>query len=206
MAISWTVLTGAKSTAGSIANWLNRSDLPTENILLEAEALIYERLRVREMMAQSTLTFSSGGSTAALPSDFLDPIQYLPYEYGYPLPFYHEETLRATRDENGNLFSGTPSRWSILGTTAYVDVNCSANFSGQLMYYARPESLSVTNTTNWLTTRYPSLLRYACMLKGYEHMKDDKRAAQYLAVSEKEIADAMRTNEMFRRTQHVPAY
>ena len=47
MAITWTVLTGSKDTEGSIANWVNRSDLPTTNILLEAEAWIYQHLRIR---------------------------------------------------------------------------------------------------------------------------------------------------------------
>ena len=71
MAYNWTTLTAAKTTLGSIANWVNRTDLPTDNILLEAEAKIYERLRVREMQVITTLTVAADENSVSLPSDFL---------------------------------------------------------------------------------------------------------------------------------------
>lgn len=205
MAINFTTLTASKATAGSIANWVNRSDLPTENILLEAEALIYETLRVREMQTRdNAFTFASGSQTEALPSGFLDPISFRPYEWGYPLPFVHEDTLDEVRDSSGVLQSGTPSRWSIVGTDAYVDVLPSADLGGVLLYYKTPAALSVSNETNWLTVRYPSLIRAACMAKAYEHMKDNK-ANEQLQLAASLIAAASTSNEMWRRNQHMPA-
>lgn len=202
MAITHTVLTGTKSTAGSIANWLNRTDLPVTNILLEAEALIYETLRVREMQAREVLTFAISTQTASLPSGFLDPISFRPYEWGSKMPFVHEDMLDEYRDATGTLSSGTPSRWSVVGTTAYVDVLPSAEFSGMLLYYKTPDALSASNETNFLTTRYPSLLRYACMTKAYEHMKAQE-AAGYLQLTMQAIASASASNEMWRRDQLV---
>jgi hypothetical protein len=204
MAINWTVLTGAKTVAGSIANWVNRGDLPSENVLLEAEAMIYERLRVREMMEVATLTFNSAANSASLPADFLDPIEYRPYGRSQELPFYHEQKIGIFRDDSGNLESDTPSRWTIIGTTAYVDVNCSATYAGKLMYYKKPAALSGSNLTNFLTTRYPTLLRHACTAKAMEHMKQWSQAQVYIALAEAEAAKANATNEMFRRAQHVP--
>lgn len=201
---TWTTLTAAKTTAGSIANWVNRSDLPTTEILVEAEAFIYERLRVREMTAVATFTFSDGASSGALPSDFLDPLEFLPYEWSDPLPFVHEQKLGAVRDADGNLEVGTPSRWTIIGVTAHVDVECDADFSGKLMYYARPAALSADNTTNFITTRYPTLLRMACMHKAFEHMKDWNSAAQYMQLAEAKMAEAAITNDLFRRSQIIP--
>jgi hypothetical protein len=204
MAINWTVLTGAKTVAGSIANWVNRGDLPTENILLEAEAAIYERLRVREMMEVATLSFLAAASTATLPADFLDPIEFRPYGRNGELPYIHEQKIGIFRDESGNLEEGEPSRWSIIGTTAHVDVACESAYSGKLMYYKRPAALSVSNLTNFLTIRYPTLLRMACMSKAFEHMKLWGQAQTYLALMEAEVAKASATNESFRRSQHVP--
>lgn len=204
MTINWTTLTAAKTTSGSIANFVNRSDLPTDFILAETEAWIYQRLRVREMQARGTLTFTTSAQTVALPSDFLDPINFVPYGWGDPLPFVHENRLEDFRDEDGNLLQTTPSRWTIVGTTAYVDVKPIETFAGVLHYFAQPTALSVSNETNFLTTRYPKLLRRACMGVAYEHMKDTDRSAQYLQLAEADIQEAMRTNEMFRRGQHVP--
>lgn len=203
MAITYTVLTGAKTVTGSIANWLNRSDLPTANILLEAESLIYERLRVREMTAREALTFSEGVQTVSLPTGFLDPISYTPYEWGGALPFVHEHSLDESRTSAGVLETGTPSRWTIIGETAYADVLPTEDFAGLMLFYKRPTALSASNETNWLTIRYPSLLRYACMAKGYEHMKSQE-AASYLQLTMSAIAEANTTNEMWRRAQYIP--
>lgn len=204
--MDYTTLVGTKSTAGSLANWLNRSDLPVAEILSESEAFIYERLRVREMQVVTTLTFADESSSEDLPADFLDPISFLPHGWGQPLLYVHEEALRAYRDEDGNLFeSPTPSRWTTIGTTAHLDVKLDGSFSGHLMYYARPAALGASNTTNWLTMRYPRLLRTVCMGIGMEHMKDTQRADSYLARGEALIADASSTNENYRRAQYVPA-
>ena len=205
MAITFAVITGAKDTEGSIKNWLNDSTVPATNILIEAEAWIYERLRVREMLARSTsFQFDIATDSEALPSDFLDPVQYLPHNYGAPLPYYHEEAFRAPRDEAGALFEGTPSRWTVIGTTAYVDVTCDANFAGVLMYYARPAALSSGNTTNFLTVRYPTLLRTVCTGLGFGFKKDEARKTSELQIAELALREAMKTNEMSRRGQIVP--
>lgn len=199
---NYTTLAGTKSTSGSIANWVNRSDLPTAEILTEAQALIYETLRVREMQARAVLTFATSTQTASLPTGFLDPIGYQPYEWGGDLPFVHENGLNEYRDSAGTLESGTPSRWTIVGETAYVDVLPSEAFSGILLYYKSPTVLSVSNESNFLTNRYPSLLRYACMAKAYEHAKDDK-AASYLQLAMQSIGMANASNEMWRANQFI---
>lgn len=203
MAYDYATLTGVKTTLGSIANWVNRSDLPVDLILSEAEAAIYERLRVREMQTIATLTVAEGDNSVALPSDFLDPIEWRPYGWPDPVLFVNETSLEAHRDEDGNLYDGDPSRWAIVGETAYVDVACSSEFSGKLMYYKRPASLSVSNTTNFLTVRYPGLVRVACISKAYEHMKDMQNAGTYMQILEGKIGEAMATNDMYRRSQHV---
>lgn len=203
MAYNFSTLTAAKTTAGSIANWVNRSDLPTTNILIESEAKIYERLRVREMQTVATLTVNADANTASLPSDFLDPIEWRPYGWAEPILFVAEGSLESHRDSDGDLYEGTPTRWSVLGETAYVDVSCSEAFSGKLMYYKRPAALSVSNETNFLTIRYPSLLRIACLSLAYEHMKDMGNANTYMQMLEMKIAEANATNDLYRRSQHV---
>ncbi len=203
MAYNYTTLTGLKTVAGSIANWLNRSDLPTDNILIEAEAKIYERLRVREMQAIETLTIAAAANSAALPTGFLDPIEWRPYGWSEPILYVHEQSVEAHRDENGALFEGTPVKWGIVGETAYVDVACSETFSGKLMFYKRPTALSGSNQTNFLTIRYPGLLRIACLALGHEHMKEWQAALNYTQMLESRITEANATNDLNRRGQMV---
>ena len=56
----------------SLANWLNRSDLTTEiadDFIKLAEADFNSKLRVRSMVAQTTITINA--ETEALPTGFL---------------------------------------------------------------------------------------------------------------------------------------
>jgi hypothetical protein len=201
---TWTTLTGSKTTEGSIRNWLNRGDIPVTTILEEAEAWIYQRLRVREMHADEAFVFDGGEYQEPLPEGFLDPISFKPYAWGgTPLRFEHEDTFRASRDPDGELAEGTPSQWRIVGETAEVNVICADDFGGRLLYYKQPAPLSSGNPTNFLTSRYPTLLRTVCMGKGYEHMKKGQDAVAYLTKAGADIAEAAQTNEMFRRAQYV---
>lgn len=203
MAIDYTTLTGAKSVDGSIANWVNRSDLPVATILDEAQSTIYETLRVREMEQRDVLSWSAGVQTVALPSGFLDPISFRPYTWMSALPFVHEDGLTEYRNESGVLETGDPARWAIIGETAYLNVLPSAAYSGMLLYYKRPTVLSGSNLTNFLTIRYPALLRYACMAKAYEHMKQPEQAVGYTTLMLQAIQTAASTNEMWRRNQVI---
>jgi hypothetical protein len=143
VAIDFTTLTADKTTSGSIKNWVNRSDIPATDILTEAEAYIYQQLRAREMLSTTPLSIAAAASSVALPADFLDPIRFLPYEWGSPLPLTHEAVLYDTRDSSGALFDGTPSQWAIFDGTMTVNstIPTGETFSGILTYYAQPTAL-----------------------------------------------------------------
>lgn len=204
MAMTFTTLTGAKTVEGSIKNWVVRTDTPSTTVLTEAEAWIYERLRVREMMTRETFTFLINTSTLALPSGFLDPIGYRPWQWGDDLPYVHEAAYRPSTDSTGALTAGEPGHWTIIGTTAYVDVKCSAAFGGDLMYFKQPDALSVSNETNFLTDRYPTLLRRACLMFAWEHARNWERRKEELQLAEAALASVQASDEMFRRTQSFP--
>lgn len=204
MAMTYTILTGAKTVEGSIKNWVVRTDTPSTAVLTEAEAWIYERLRTREMMARETFTFAIDTSELALPSGFLDPIGYRPWQWGEDLPYVHENAYLPSTDSAGALTPGSPSHWTIIGTTAYVDVKCSAAFGGDLAFYKQPDPLSGSSETNFLTTRYPSLLRYACLMFAYEHSRQWERRKEALELAEDALMKAQASDEMFRRAQSFP--
>jgi len=43
------------------------------------------------------------------------------------------------------------------------------------------------------------------MAKAYEHMKDTERAATWLQLANGALADAMRSDDLSRRGQYIPA-
>jgi hypothetical protein len=187
MAMTLAILIGDKDTEGSIKNWVNRSDIPAQTIVDEAMAWVIEEggLRVREMIAETDpFTIDADTNEEPLPADFLDPIMFQPYKLGgghleYKIP----EALYVSLAEDGTVNPGDPSRWAIIGTAFKTDMAPEENYSGILTYYARPAALV---TTNFITVRWPSMFRHACLARAYSHMKqyqnfkDEERMAKAL--------------------------
>lgn len=74
MAMTYTSLLAPKGTSGSIANWVGYSKLDLQTILDEAQSLIYQTMRVREMRTIWTFGMAVGQCDQPLPARFLDPI------------------------------------------------------------------------------------------------------------------------------------
>jgi hypothetical protein len=182
--MNYTTLTGAKSVSGSIKSWINYSNIPVTEILAEAETEIIRKLRVREMRASATVTIASGAITAALPSGFIDPIRLLHRDSGIPfksLPPDDLQELRLWDESAADHVEGMPTRFSVFDELLQFDMKADAAYTCKIIYFKRPDALSGANETNWLTTRYPRLLRIACLRSAYEHMKNAEMKASYEA-------------------------
>lgn len=183
MAVDYTTLTSAKTVAGSIKNWVNRSDLPVDDIIDEAEAWLWEEggLRVREMIATDVVTFSTTSNQTTLPStDFLDPISYQPYEWAVPLRYVLPQGLNVTLDSSGDPYHGDPTKWALVDNVPTINTIpvTSGGLVGVMTYYARPTALSAGNATNFITVRYPTMFRHILLAKAYSHMKDYNRSLE----------------------------
>lgn len=204
MAINWTTLTGPKSVSGSVANYVNRSDLPINDILTEAEALIYQDLRTDDMLVRTNITLLEGDASAALPADYLSLKTFRPYNYDGPMFYVPPDRLVEALDRNGNHSSGTPSAFSVMGKTMRFDVAADRDMSGVLFYYARPAPLSASNETNFLTEKFPSLLRYAMLYFAYEHMKDQALGQEYMAKYAGQLRSARAVDDLNKMGMWFP--
>jgi hypothetical protein len=270
-AMSYTSLVGDKNTAGSIARWVNYSKLDADQILQEAQSLLYSMLRIREMRAHVNFDMAQGGDRVALPAGFLDPIGKIAMlgtgakiEQRYPnfiqrRRTYTETTgslgnnpfttasgstlvtvalanhglsqgstffsagaaafnsvaingtfdvtaivdtndfsiditpLGATPNASGagggsavtyiadNLVQGTPLYWSVWEETIFFDVAFAAQTNCNLQYFKSLPILSAANPTNFLTNRYPHLLRKACTAQAWDFMRNDAEYQQDVA-------------------------
>jgi hypothetical protein len=171
---TYTTLVAAKSVAGSIKRQVNYDKIDADVVLENAQTLIYSTLRVREMRALGTLAMSVGDSTKALPSGYLDPIGALRDTKNYWYTQRSEDRLLAARmyDPNGVLQSGQPTFWSVFDELVQFDLKFAEARTLLLPYYKQPDPLSGGNPTNWLTNRYPHLLRQACTVQAHAFMKN----------------------------------
>ena len=203
MAINFTTLTGAKTVSGSIASWINWGLIPSEDILTEAQAWIYDRLRCREMRSVATVDVALNASSVALPADYIAPITFsdaLHFDgQGEPTPWVPADELNAQRiyDESNVLGDGYPQCWSDFDEAMQFDVRAQEALKGRLAYYKRPAALAATtNETNFLTIKYPTLLRRVCLAYAYEHRKNRAAYQDNIALAEKDIVDANRNAEL----------
>jgi hypothetical protein len=261
MVMTYTSLVAPKGTTGSIANWVNYTKLDLPAVLDEAQSLIYQVLRVREMKKEWVFGVIAGQSAVSLPTRFLDPIGEMfdlvnqtkydhliegqtnerrTYEeatgsYGtdpftttldsslvsvedtahdltqdsaitiaaasavggltlngtFPIVSVTDadnyvidtgDTLATSSATGGGssatftaqrLIDGSPTCWSVWNEQVKFDVAFDAPATMKQMYFRQPELLSATNLSNFLTVRYPKLVRVATCAAAADFMKDD---------------------------------
>lgn len=71
------------------------------------------------------------------------------------------------------LVAGIPNWWGIWDEQIKFDVAFTQQSLGKLQYYQSLPLLSTSNQTNFLTNRYPQLMRVACVTAAADFMKDD---------------------------------
>jgi len=287
MPMTFTSMLAPKGTSGSIANWAGYSKLDLPVILEEAQYLIYEMLRVREMRTEWTFGVKVGYSGVALPDRYLDPLGPLydvtngrkilqtpqndlqnlrSYEAvsgafgtdpfstsaGNPWVVVHKvghdltqsstitisgstpvdvidinstyqiepidadnftlfragEPLAVTSVTGGGssatytgnrLVNGMPSTWSILGTGFWFDIAHTDPCVYKHNYYRRPQLLSASNPNNFLTDRYPTLLRVATQAAAAEFMEDDGKYQKHVAKLGALISSTIITDDLSLR-------
>jgi hypothetical protein len=112
--MSFATLTGAKSVDGSIKSWMNYSRIDAEGILEEAQAMIYGRLRVREMRASDQFTVRVGASSVDEPDGLLDAILFWDITNDVEICSKEDSDLERMRSwTDGVLDDGDPAYYAL---------------------------------------------------------------------------------------------
>lgn len=201
MAMSYTTLIADKTVAGSIKSWQNYSKIDSLGVLEEAQAMVYMRLRCREMRASATVPVGAGVDFVALPTGYLDPIFTSDATNDVELDFKDEVQLERMRTWTAAVLdTGEITSFAFFDENFNFDAKSLAAFSIRALFYKTPDPLSPTNDTNWLTKRYPQLLRMACLATGARFAHDDAIFQREQVLLFKEIDEISVTDEMSRST------
>lgn len=286
MPMTYTSLIGPKGTAGSIMGWVNYTKLDVETVVDEAQSLLYNALRVRNMREEWIFGVAVGQSSVVLPDRYLDPVgpiydvtnntrynqriegdiaSHRIYEpstgtmgnnpfsatinsslvtvtkaaHGltqgstvfyagaaavgglifngafpvisvidantYVIDMGTDATATAigggaavTFDANA-LTSGSPSRWAVWNERMQFDTAFDRNATLKQLYYRSPKLLSASNPSNWLTSRYPMLMRKACQAAAADFMKDDNEYQKSVQALNNLIGNAATNDDMIYR-------
>lgn len=194
---TYTILTGAQSVSGSIRNWAVKGDIPVEQILAEAQAKIWNGIRLQQMITESTVMLAVGDDHFDAPTNLVSPLELWLDLYG-EIPYIHEAGRKRFREEDSELYEGIPTRFTWAGDELQFDVKCDQVLSARFTYYASLPALSGANETNILTDRFPTLLRRACLAYAYEHMKQIDAHLTQMKLVEAAIEEANSVSDRAR--------
>jgi hypothetical protein len=79
----------------------------------------------------------------------------------------------------------------------YLAATPDDDYTFELSYYERPESLGELNQTNWYTQYAPDLLLYACLIEAQPFLKLDGRMQVYQSLYDRAVQSL--SNESMRR-------
>lgn len=179
----------------SIAGYLARTDLTTQipDFIRLAETRLRRDLRIRQMLKSVTTATVAADSTVELPSDFLEvrdfvvvgnPIQ--PLSYFSPSAFN-----RNTRTWQ----IGKPNSYTVLANDFQLSPIPDSVYTVQLFYFAAPEFLSVSNTSNVFLANTPDALLYGALLEAAPYLMDDARINTWGTMFDRAMASITRSDE-----------
>lgn len=159
----------------TIANYLARTDLTAmiPTFIQLAETRLQRELRLRTMLKVATTETTASDSTVELPQDFLEmrdlhinatPIYVLKYDT--PNVFYRNTFSTVT---------GRPTNYTTLAQEFQLAPIPDTNYTLQMLYYAAPDYLSTTNTSNVFLANCPDLLLYGALAEAEPYIMNDER-------------------------------
>ena len=96
--------------------------------------------------------------------------------------------------------TGVPKYYSVWDqNTFYIAPTPNAAFSVELGYIYRPEQLSSTNNTTWISTNAPEALFYACLIQAYSYTKGPKEMMDYFRAAYQEALQGLGNEQQGRR-------
>lgn len=164
----------------AIKNWPDRADIGdsflTDFVAL-ADArirkdLARDQIRVREMEMRDSLTPDSGRCT--LPDDFMSMVAVQCRASNPTVLTYKPMTWLNEQYPDGD--SGTPAYYGIEGAYLYMFPLTTSDI--RIVYYAYPQALSDSNTSNWLLAKYPDVYLWAGLLELANYDGDDELQAK----------------------------
>ena len=179
----------------TIANYLSRDDLTTAipDFIQLAEIRLRRDLRLRQMLTQTSVTATGGGATINLPTDFLQARDvYVDSDPDFPITFATPSIFIRNGRTNE---SGVPAFYTILGSTIQFAPIPDSNYTIKILYYAAPDFLSTSNTSNVFLANCPDAVLYGALGEAEPYLMNDPRLQTWGALYDRAVASLTRSDE-----------
>ena len=178
----------------AIADFLARDDLTSQidTFIDLAESRISRELETRSQDTRTTLTTSADNAYVSLPTD-MRSIRNVKVMNNPRVTLRYLSPLQVKK-EYATTGTGLPRVYSVIGDNLFLAPTPDSTLNIELTYKASVSSLSDSNTTNTILTRFPDLYLYASLFHAYTYLLDEQRATQYNALVEN-ILQSIRIDE-----------
>lgn len=180
-------LTSYTTLKTAVANYLGRSDLTSQipDFITLAELRLSREIRTRKLLKSVTTTTTTGDSTVAIPSDFLE-LRDL-YLGGNPrISVSYLSPSAYTRDAQAEV-SGKPVFYTMLGQEFEFAPIPDKAYTVELLYYFKPTAMSDSVASNEFLANYPDALLYASLLEAEPYLMNDARMTVWSSMYDRAI-------------------
>lgn len=168
------------------ANYLARSDLTDQiaDFIQLSEIRLQRDLRLRQMLTTADLSISS--ASVSLPSDFLelreihlDTATIGQLDYLAPTAFFRNARIND---------AGQPVFYTMTGTKFDFAPSPDTTYTAKILYYAKPDLLSDSNTSNVFLSDAPDCLLYGALAEAEPYLMNDQRITVWAAMYDRSKA------------------
>lgn len=178
----------------AIAGYLARSDLTTQipDFIRLAETRLRRDLRIRQMLKSVTTATVGGDSTVELPSDFLEVRDFV--VVGNPIQPLNYYSPSAFNRNTRSWESGKPIDYTVLANDFQLAPIPDGVYTVKMFYFAAPEFLSSTNTSNAFLANTPDALLYGALLEAEPYLMNDARINTWGTMFDRAMASITRSD------------
>lgn len=171
-------ITSLSELETAVADRIARSDFSTGQIdecIASAESEMQRTLRAVDMETKN-VSFTIDDEFVDVPTDFLEvrSFWYLPNGVRKTIYYMSDEMQPGVSSGCGRLY------YSIVGGQFHFAPAPSSSTTATLIYYALiPPLVAVTNTSNWMLTKWPDAYLYGALKHAAIRVKDSQAAQGY---------------------------
>lgn len=181
----------------AVADFLDRDDLTSviPTFIQLAEAQINRDVRHWKMEKRASGQQSGGDEYMQIPSDWMETIRFHVTGSGTsPLDLISRKAMEDKR-AGAEDATGTPRYYAHADSQFQLYPTPSADTDTELLYIAKTEALSDSNTTNWLLSEAPDVYLYGTLLHSAPYLAEDERVGIWAQMYSASVAQLNKASE-----------
>lgn len=187
--------TNYTSFVAVVENYLARTDLSAQipDFIDLAQQRLTRELRTRPMLKVATTTANSADGTVELPSDFLE-LREIHFQGNPEIVLTFQTPDLFFRNLLTNT-GATPVYYTLLSGELQFAPVPSDTLTLQMLYYAQPDFISPSTSTNLYLQNYPDALLYATLAEAEPYLMNDARIQTWATMYERAVSNIMKNDD-----------